>query len=284
MPDFDALSVGHGRGAGGTGASSGNHATSGATSTGGLAGSSGGMGALGGSVAGEAEAGTSPNGGEGGANEGGANEGGAGPAGGYGGVQGEAGSGEPGGGEAGSGPAIHCVDGCAILYLPFDMASEQQFFTINLDTANGVNLSTSVLTAHVRTLQGSAETIHLYASALPNFKFNGTAPSATVASLANGGTLTMDLTNTNAGTWDNTKVISIGFLISAAATPETVQILVEDVTVTNSTTFGPWLFTMQADVNETSTVASNYNTPNILFANNYNTVPGARGIWVPPSP
>jgi hypothetical protein len=60
--------------------------------------------------------------------------------------------------------------------------------------------------------------------------------------------------------------------------------LVEDVTITNSTTFGPWLFTMPADVNESSTLDAAYYTPNIFFANQYQRVPGAKAIWIPPYP
>jgi hypothetical protein len=168
------------------------------------------------------------------------------------------------------------------MYAPFQSAGDRQFFTINLDIANGVDLSTSVLTARLRTVQGSAETIQMYASALPSYAFYPSPPIVSVASFASGGTITMDLTNT--GSWDHTKVMSFGFLIAGSGTPETLQILVEDITITNSATVGPWLFKKATDVNPMTNVDANYNTPNILFANDYNHVNGAKVIWVPPSP
>ena len=202
----------------------------------------------------------------------------------YGSTAGAAGSGQggAGAGQGGSGSTMSCVDGCAIMYIPFATGSAGQFFTINLDITNGVDLSTSVLTARLRTLQGSSETIQFYASALPNFNFNGAAAKAPLSSFANGGTITMDLTST--GAWDHTKVMSFGFSIAGAGIAETVQILVEEVTITNSSAVGPWLFTNQADVNENTNVDPNFYTPNILFANPYNAVPGAKGIWMMPSP
>jgi len=270
-PGLDGLSDHYGVG-GGT-AGSGGQGTSGETSGGGgdVAGSDGG-----GAAAGGDQGGSSPN-----AGAGAANEGGTGPAGGSGGGQGEAGSGDAGAGEGGSGPTKTCVDGCAIMYVPFVTGGSGQFFTINLDFMNGVDLSTAIVSARLRTLQGTSQLIQLYATALPDFNFHGTAKTS-LASLANGGTLTMDLTNTGSS-WDNTKVRSFGFLIDGTIA-ETVQILVEEVTITNSPTVGPWLFTKQADVNESSMVDPTFYTPNIFFANPYQQVPGAKGIWMKPSP
>lgn len=269
-PGLDGLSDHYGVGGGAAG--SGGRGSSGETSGGGdVAGSNGG-----GAAAGGDQGGSSPNGGVSGANDGGT-----GPAGGSGGLQGEAGSGDAGAGEGGSGPTQTCVDGCAIMYIPFAAAGSGQFFTINLDFTNGVDLSTAIVSARLRTLQGTSQLIQLYATALPGFNFHGTAQTS-LASLANGGTLTMDLTNTGSS-WDNTKVRSFGFLIDGTIA-ETVQILVEEVTITNSTAVGPWLFTKQADVNESAMVDPNFYTPNILFANPYNQVPGAKGIWMMPSP
>jgi len=271
LPNPDDLEAEYGSGGGGSGGGgSGGQAVDGGTSDGGLAGADGGRG--GNATAGHAQGGGPANGGKAGENAGGADNAG---------VKGEGGSDEPTAGDTGSGPPIACEDGCAIMYVPFAMATERQFFTINLNVTSGVDLSTSVLTARVRTLQGTTETIQMYASALPNYNFYGSAAVVPVASLAGGGTLTMDLSST--GTWDHTKVMSMGFLIAGAASPDTLQVLVEDITITNSPTVGPWLFTMQSDVNENTNVGDNYNTPNVLFANAYNRVVGARGIWVKPS-
>ena len=179
--------------------------------------------------------------------------------------------------------SIPCIDGCALLYLPFAATCPTSpFFTINLDIANGVNLSTAVITAKVRALDftGTNESIRFYASALPNYAFYA-ASAVSISSLVNGGTLTMDLTNTPG--WDHTKVMSFGFNIGGSDTSPTIWLLVEEITITGSSTAGPWLFRNAADVNESSNVGANFATPNIIFANNYNHLPGQKAKWIPGS-
>lgn len=279
MPDLDALSAELENDASGQGGET----SSDGSVTGG--GSTGGAAAGGSSDAGAAD------GGQGGAEGGGAQGGENGQAGaaqgGDGGVaqSGEGGMGDMGaggdlqGGAGGMSPVGLCADGCALLYVPFDSSTgSSQYFTINLNIANGVDLSQSVLTAHLRNAGSEPTTasIQIYASAIPSYAFYG-AQSLPVSSLDGGGTLTLDLTNT--GAWDNTKVISFGFLIQAGGSPVPVSILIEEVLITNTDTYGPWLFTQASDVNDES-VAASFNDPDIIFANAYNRIEGAKATWV----
>ena len=318
VPDLDALSqdFGHPRpsGASGSGGSAGlEQGEAGGTVAGGTAGGSGGgSSGKGGSHAKAGTGGGVNAAGTGGSNEGGqsgANQGGEGGA-----EGGQAGSGETQGGApsagttsggttstgasggvanegggAGAGPNLPCTDGCALLDIPPDIGFSQ-FFTINLDLTNGVDLSDSVLTAHLRTIDftGTTETIQFYASATGFAFFNNNNATVELSSLSDGGTLTMDLTST--GTWDNTHVISFGFLLHGGSTAVTNQVLVEDISVAVKADpeampkVGPWLFTKESDVNEATaeTIDTMYSTPNVIFANPYMPVTGAQAIWVPP--
>jgi hypothetical protein len=283
------------------GKSSGGAGKSGGRTSSGKGGTTGGTGDAG--QAGSNEAGQS------GSNEGGQSGSAQGGVGGSGGTQGKAGHGgttsaggttssggtstggtaaEAGAAGAGGPELFPCTDGCAILNVP-PSANFQQFFTINLDLNNGIDLSDSVFTAHVHAVDftGSSEAIQFYASAT-GFAFYGNTTQVPLSTLVNGGTLTMDLTST-AG-WDNTKVISFGFLLHGASVPKTVQVLVEDITVavkadpSATPKVGPWLFTQEADVNETPAeqVPSTYSATNIIFGNPFQAVTGAQAVWQGP--
>jgi hypothetical protein len=320
-PDLDKLSASFGHaGAGGHAGLAGAGASQGGAGSGGAG--SGGTGEPGGSPdngEGGTTAGASEGGeagsietGQGGSNEGGeagavaAGEGGKGGKGGGAGHGGttaaggttsmagttSAGSGGAmaGAGAGGAAPVGPCEDGCALLYIP-PTPNFAQFFTINLDLSSGFDLSDSVFTARVRAIDytGSGDIIQFYASSTGYAFFGGTT-NATVASLVNGGTLTMDLTSTPG--WDSTHTISFGFLLHGSATPTTVQILVEDITVTvkadptATPKVGPWLFTQPTDVNDAAaeTISTTYSDQNIIFANPYMPAMGSKAIWEPPNP
>lgn len=320
LPDFDKLSSKYGEPhpptetSGGAGGSSGSGQGEGGALTGGqMNGGRGGSGGKGGSS-------TGAKGGKGGSSTGAKGGTGTGATGGSGGTQagqggeaGEAGVGQSGApqggtsgmtsggssnagssteaGAGGAGPDLPCTDGCVLLYIP-PSANFQQFFTINLDLTNGFDLSDSVFTAHLRAIDftGTSESIQFYASAT-NYAFWGNGGvSAPISTLTGGGTLTMDLTNTPG--WDSTHTISFGFLLRGAQTTTTVQVLVEDITVAvkadpqATPKVGPWLFTQQSDVNEATaeTIDAMYGVDNVIFANPYNAVTGAKAKWVPAGP
>ena len=332
MPDFDALSEEFGAGTAGTAADSGsggdgsggrggnqskggNAGKGGSKSGGGNAGTGAGTAGTGGDTAGTSGAGeggepgqggTSGNAGAGDAGEtqGGSSSGSGGKAGssaggtdggGTGGTGGTGGNGGTGGGTGGSGigGAVNgpCIDGCVLLYVP-GVTNFQQFFTINLNLADGLDLSTVLIQARVRAIDfaGTSENVQFYASATPgSFSFYG-AGTVPLSTMANGVIMSMDLTNT--GGWDHTDVISFGFLIHGAssASPASVQLLVEDIVATvkadppATPPAGPWAFTMQSDVNENNAedIPGTYNVQNVIFANPYSAVVGARAVWVPP--
>jgi hypothetical protein len=324
LPDLDKLSSKYGESppsehSGGAGGSSGSGQGEGGALTGGqMNGGRGGSGGKGGSS-------TGAKGGKGGSSTGAKGGTGTGATGGSGGTQagqggeaGEAGVGQSGApqggtsgmmsggssnagssnagssnaaGAGGAGPDLPCTDGCVLLYVP-PSANFQQFFTINLDLANGYDLSDSVFTAHLRAIDftGTSESIQFYASAT-NYAFWGNGGvSAPLSTLTDGGTLTMDLTNTPG--WDSTHTISFGFLLRGAQTTTTVQVLVEDISVAvkadpqATPKVGPWLFTQESDVNEATaeTIDVMYGVNNVIFANPYNAVTGAKAKWEPPGP
>jgi len=282
-PDLDKLTSTYGQ--------AGSGGTAGFDEPGGNGGSGESGGAEGGTAGAAGAAGEG--GGQAGSNE--AGEGGA-PEGGKGGTGGTGGRGGTGG--SGGVLAVCPGDGCALLTIPADTAKPapavgyQQFVTINLDIAAGVDLSDSVISAKVRAIdfKGTTETVQLYASALPSFNFFGNnGITASLSSLANGGTLTMDLTST--GTWDAKHAISFGLLFHGGSSLSLVKLLVEDITVaikadsTPNPKYGPWLFKKQSDVNESvvDKIPGDYNTPNVIFPNAYQAVPGTQALWVAPS-
>jgi len=258
-------------------------------------GESGGTGEDGGTnaTAGEGGQDSSSEAGEGGTSAGGKAGAGQGGRGGSGGTSGT-------GGSAGGGPLPACPgDGCVLLTIPASTATPppkigyQQFFTINLDLTAGVDLSDSVITARVRALDfnGTTETVQLYASALPNYNFWGSAGSVALSTLAAGGTLTMDLTNTGTG-WDAKHAVSLGVLFKGGSSLALVKLLIEDIQATvkadpsATPKYGPWLFAKQTDVNENPVeqVPGTFATPNVIFPNPYQTVPTTQALWVAPSP
>lgn len=330
VPDLDKLSSQYGRsGAGGMAGSGGVAAGQGGTFSGGT--TNGGKGASsgtggdtgdGGTTAGASDAGQGGEAGQSGSSQGGETTGGSGGTGGKGGKGGSSTSGGHGGttsaggtpssggmssggmsggmstggtigesGAAGAGPALPCVDGCALVYIP-PLANFSQFYTINLDLNAGVDLSDSVITAHIRAIDftGGSDNIQLYASATGFSFYGNNGATLPLSSLADGGVLTMDLTST--GTWDAKHTISFGFLLHGSSVASTVQVLVEDVMIAVKadpmamTKVGPWLFTKKSDVNEASaeTIPGTYSDQNIIFANPYMAVAGAKAIWVPPGP
>lgn len=289
--DLDKLSAKYGQG--GAGGTAGSDDSQGGMFTAGN-GESGGMA--------DAEGGTTAGAGEGGqagsneAGEGGSNEAGMGGTGGT-----FSGGGRGGTGGSGGAPLPPCPgDGCVLLTIPADTAKPvpavgyQQFITINLDIAAGVDLSDSIITAHIRAIdfRGTTETVQLYASALPNYDFWGNnGATLAISTIAGGGTLTMDLTNTGTD-WDATHAISIGLLFHGGSSLSTVKLLVEDITATvkadptATPKYGPWLFTKRADVNQdpVEKIPASYNVPNVIFPNAYQAVTGTQALWVPPTP
>ncbi|HET7544619.1 MAG TPA: hypothetical protein VFK05_32340 [Polyangiaceae bacterium] len=292
-PDLDKLSLKYGEG--GSGGSAGFEDSQGGT----VAGGNGEAGETseGGTTAGAGE------GGQAGSNEpseGGSSAGGKGGSGGTGATAGTAGSNGTGG-SAGTGPLPACPgDGCALITIPADTAMPapatgyQQFVTINIDLAVGADLSDSIVTAQLRAIDftGTTETVQLYASALPSFNFWGNkGMTVPLSNLATSTTLSMDLTDTGTG-WDNKKVVSVGLLFKGGSKLATVKVLVEDVKVTikaDSTAnpkYGPWLFTKSSDVNQdlAEKIPGGYSTPNVIFPNPYQAVPGTQVLWVAPTP
>jgi len=275
---------------------------SGGTEQGGATGEAGEAGQGGSNEAGqggsnEAGQGGSNEAGQGGSNEagqGGSNEAGQG---GSGATSGTAGG---SGGSGGAAPPPSCPgDGCVLLRIPGDTAipappvDYTQFVTINLDLDAGVDLSDSVITAHVRAIgfKGTTETIQLYASAQPNFNYWGNAANLSVSAIADGGTLSMDLTDTGT-TWDAKHVVAIGLLVRGGSSLTTIQILVEDIIATvkadptATPKYGPWLFTQQTDVNETPAeqISGSFAEPNVIFPHPYQAVTGTQTLWLAPSP
>ena len=205
------------------------------------------------------------------------------------------------GGSGGAAPLPPCPgDGCVLLTIPGDTASPappvnyQQFVTINLDLNAGVDLSDSVITAHVRAIgfKGTTETIQLYASAVPNFNYWGNAAKLSVSAIADGGTLIMDLTDTAGTTWDAKHAMAIGLLVRGGSSLSTIQILIEDIIATvkadpaATPKYGPWLFTRRTDVNETlaEAISASNGVPNVIFPHPYQAVTGTQTLWVAPGP
>lgn len=252
MPDIEGLSTEFGaagvagRARGGSGGLAGG--------TGGSANPSGGAGA--GGVQAGTHAGGSPDGGmpssagagaggvpdagAGGTSAGAAGMAGLGGAGGLGGSGGDAGTAGAGGAGGEPSGSRTCVDGCAVLHVPFTGPNQGQFFTV---TVAG-DFSDAVVTVKVRATElGGGASIMLYALAEPNYDYwNGTVP-VTASSIAAGTTLTMDLTGPTPD-WDKTKVVAFGILVFTAASEASygpVSFEVEEI-LADGTNFGPWLF------------------------------------------
>ena len=298
-PDLEKLSTKYGLGGtGGSGELGGVGGDEESGGTGAEAGATGEAGEAGEAGSNEAGRAGSSQGGKGGsAGKGGTGGGGRGGTGGTGGTAGAVVGGS--GPIAGAGPLPPCPgDGCALIVVPADTAmpvpkvNYKQYVTINLNYSAGVDLSDSIITAHVRAIdfKGTTEAVQLYSSAL-NFAFWGNnGVMLPLSTIADGGTLTMDLTNT--GGWDSKHVVTIGLLMQGGSSLSAVKLLVEDITATvkadptATPKYGPWLFKQQTEVNENpaESISTTYSIPNIIFANPYEAVPGSRVLWVPPTP
>lgn len=165
------------------------------------------------------------------------------------------------GGEGGL-PPTGCVDGCALLDVPFAGSSSQtQFFTIAVPTTD---LTGAKITAIIRVLdyQGASGYVKVYATTQAFAYCCYTAPLYVLSSLTAPTTIELDLAAAPVD-WDSTNVGEIGIQVAGSAVP--VRLVLEEIRVSNDT-LGPYAF-------ESSLQG--------LAVNSYMPVPGATVTWIP---
>jgi len=170
-------------------------------------------------------------------------------------------------------PSTTCEDGCASLYVPFTNGAQQQFFTLQLGSAN---LSNSIVTAKVRVVKFgcTAGFMKLYASSIDNFDYYG-GPNLTYIAEGDEKILTLDLTgnpkNLSGNDWNNEHVFDIGIQINSQPGAQFGPIFleVEEISVSDDA-IPAYTFTTAA-----KTAA--------FVANPYAAVEGSAVRWVPPT-